>query len=77
MKIQSNDEDSRIIDDSMTHEDDKKLGEKSFLFCPDCNEERIFIWAVWSGMEFFGYPPVQEYGWKCSVCGSTFSESAA
>lgn len=58
----------------MTHEDDKKLGEKSFLFCPDCKGERIFTWEEWSGMEFFGYPPEQEYGWKCSVCGSTFSE---
>ena len=58
----------------MIHEEDKKLGEKSFLFCPECKEERIFEWAAWSGTEFFGYPPGQEYGWKCSVCGSTFSE---
>lgn len=53
---------------------DRKLGEKSFFFCPDCKEERIFIWAVWSGMEFYGYPPQQEYGWKCTFCGSTYPD---
>lgn len=61
----------------MTHTGDKKLGEISFLFCPECKEERIFVWAEWSGVEYFGYPPEQEYGWKCSVCGSTFPEVAA
>ncbi|MDD2310298.1 MAG: hypothetical protein PHH91_12025 [Desulfuromonadaceae bacterium] len=56
---------------------DEKLGEVSFLFCPECKEERIFVWSAWSGMEFYGYPPEQEYGWKCSICGSTFPEVSA
>lgn len=62
---------------SVTDTGDKKLGDKSFLFCPDCKEERIFIWAEWSGMEFYDYPPEHEHGWKCSVCGSTYPEVSA
>lgn len=58
----------------MTHAYDEKLGEMSSMYCPDCEEEQTFVWAVWSGLEFFGYPPEQEYGWKCSICGNTFRE---
>jgi len=53
---------------------DKKLGEMSSMYCPDCEEERTFVWAVWSSVEFFGYPPEQEYGWVCSACGSKYRE---
>ena len=35
-----------------------------------CEEERTFAWATWSGAEYFGYPPEQEYGWECTACGS-------
>lgn len=38
--------------------------------CSICEEERAFVWAVWSGVKFFGYPPEQEYGWECTACGS-------
>lgn len=58
----------------MTKALDEKLGEMSLLFCPDCKEERVFVWAAWSGMEFYGYPPETEYGWKCTVCNSTYPE---
>lgn len=61
----------------MTNALEEKLGEMSLLFCPDCKEERVFVWAAWSGMEFYGYPPEQEYGWKCTVCGSTYPEVLA
>jgi DNA-directed RNA polymerase subunit RPC12/RpoP len=47
-----------------------KLGEKTSLFCPDCEEERTFVWTAWSGAEYFGCPPEKEYGWECTVCGS-------
>ncbi|NTV48450.1 MAG: hypothetical protein HGB32_09835 [Geobacteraceae bacterium] len=53
---------------------DKKQGEMTSLFCPVCEEERTFVWAVWSGVEFFGYPPEQECGWKCSACDSMFRQ---
>lgn len=51
----------------------EKIGEKKSLFCPDCEEERTFVWAVWDGDEYFGYPPAQEFGWECTVCGSRFA----
>ena len=54
----------------MTDAPDERLGEKTSLYCADCEEERTFVWAGWSGVEFFGYPPEQEYGWECTVCGS-------
>jgi hypothetical protein len=54
---------------------DEKLGEKTSLYCSECQEEQTFVWTVWSGIEFFGYPPEKEYGWKCTVCGSKVSES--
>jgi hypothetical protein len=53
----------------MTDMADRDAGEKRSLFCPDCGEEQTFIQTVWSGEEFFGYPPGEEAGWKCSVCG--------
>jgi len=49
---------------------DEKLGEMTSLYCSVCEEERTFVWVVWSGVEFFGYPPEQEYGWECASCGS-------
>ena len=55
---------------TVTNEPDEKLGEKTSLYCVVCEEEQIFVWAKWSGVEFFGYPPEQEYGWECTVCGS-------
>jgi hypothetical protein len=55
---------------TMTDRSDKKLGEKTSLYCTVCEEERTFAWAEWSGDEFFGYPPKQEYGWECTTCGS-------
>lgn len=58
----------------MTDAFDEKLGEKTPLYCPDCEEERIFVWAVWSGVEFYGYPPEQEFGWECSACGCKLRE---
>lgn len=54
----------------MTVADDERLGEKTSLYCSDCAEERTFVWTVWSGVEFFGYPPTNEYGWECSACGN-------
>jgi len=54
----------------VTEAPDKKLGEKTSLYCPTCEEELTFVWAAWSGVEFFGYPAEQEYGWECTVCGS-------
>lgn len=59
---------------SVTDAPDKKLGEKTFMYCSDCDQERIFVWSAWSGEEYYGYPPEQEYGWKCSACGSKFRE---
>lgn len=58
----------------MTGEHDKKPGEMASLYCPDCEEEQTFVWTVGSGVEYYGYPPEQEYGWKCSVCGSILRE---
>lgn len=55
---------------TVTNTTDDKLGDKTVMYCSDCEEERIFVWAVWSGVEFFGYPPGQEYGWECTACGS-------
>ena len=49
---------------------DVKLGEKRSLFCTECEEEQTFVWTAWSGVEYFGSPPVEEYGWECSVCGN-------
>ena len=54
----------------MTEVPDKKLGDKTSLYCSDCEEEQTFVWAQWSGEEFFGYPPGQEYGWECTICGN-------
>ena len=54
----------------MADEPVKKLGDKTVMYCSDCKEERPFVWAVWSGVEYFGYPPDQEYGWECTACGS-------
>jgi hypothetical protein len=51
---------------TVTDATDEKLDEKTSMYCSDCEEER----AVWSGEEFFGYPPEQEYGWECTACGS-------
>jgi hypothetical protein len=53
----------------MTDRSAVELGEKRSLFCPDCEEERTFVWTAWSGDEYYGYPPEQEYGWECTVCG--------
>lgn len=53
---------------------DEKLGEKRSLFCTECDEEQTFVRTAWSGVEYFGSPPAQEYGWKCSVCGSKVSD---
>jgi hypothetical protein len=55
---------------TVTEAPDKKLGDKTSLYCHVCEEELTFTWAEWSGVEFFGYPPEQEYGWECTVCGS-------
>jgi hypothetical protein len=55
---------------TVTDARDEKLGEKRSLYCSVCEEERTFVWAKWSGVEFFGYPPEQEYGWECTACGS-------
>ena len=55
---------------TVTDADDEKLGEKRSLYCSVCEEERTFVWAKWSGMEFFSYPPEQEYGWECTAGGS-------
>ncbi len=49
---------------------DEKVGEKTSMYCSVCEEELTFVWVAWSGAEFFGYPPEQEYGWECSACGS-------
>ena len=54
----------------MKDADDKKLDEKTSLYCEVCAEERTFVWVKWSGVEFYGYPPEQEYGWECTACGS-------
>lgn len=54
----------------MTEATNKKKGEKTSLYCHVCEEEMTFVWTEWSGIEFFGYPPEQEYGWECAVCGS-------
>jgi hypothetical protein len=53
----------------MTDSKEDKLGEKASFYCYDCAEERTFEWATWSGLGFYGYPPVPEYGWECTVCG--------
>ena len=55
---------------AVTDAPEEKLGEKMTLYCSDCEEERTFVWATWSGVEFFGYPPENEYGWECTACGS-------
>jgi hypothetical protein len=59
----------------VTEASDRKLCDKTSLYCPTCEEELTFVWAEWKGVEFFGYPPEQEYGWECTVCGSHISES--
>ncbi len=58
----------------MTEGSDRKLGEKTSLYCTVCEEERTFEWVAWSGTEFFGYPPDREYGWECTECGSRVLE---
>jgi hypothetical protein len=54
----------------MADSEEEKRGEKTALYCTDCAEERIFEWATWSGIGFYGYPPASEYGWVCSMCGN-------
>jgi len=49
---------------------DEKLGGKTSLYCSVCEEERTFVWTKWRGVEFYGYPPKEEYGWECTACGS-------
>jgi hypothetical protein len=46
-----------------------RVGEKMSMYCSVCDEEVTFVWKKWSGEEFFGYPPTDEYGWECSACG--------
>jgi hypothetical protein len=53
----------------MTGTDRVKAGDKASLYCPVCEEERICEWSAWKGTEFYGYPPEEEYGWKCTTCG--------
>ena len=48
----------------------EKLGDKKSLFCSECEEEQTFVRSAWSGVEYYGSPPVLEYGWECSVCGN-------
>jgi hypothetical protein len=55
---------------TVTDAHDEKVGEKRSLYCSVCEEERTFVQVVWSGVEFFGYPPELEYGWECTACGS-------
>ncbi len=55
---------------TVTDERDKRLGEKTTLYCEVCEEEQTFVWTQWGGMEYFGYSPEREYGWECTVCGS-------
>ena len=54
----------------MTDSEEDKLGEKTSHYCYDCAEERIFQWATWSGVAFFGYPATPEFGWQCTMCGN-------
>jgi len=54
----------------MTDSKEEKMGEKTSLYCPVCEEELTFVWEAWSGEEFFGYPPQREYGWRCTTCGN-------
>jgi len=54
----------------MTDADGRKPGEKTSLYCSVCEEEQTFVWAVWSGVEFYGSPPEEECGWECATCGS-------
>lgn len=55
---------------------DEKIGEKTSLYCPECQEERTFVWSTWPGVEYYGYPPEYEYGWECSICGSRVCDSS-
>ena len=55
---------------TMTDAPDERVGEKTSLYCSECEEEQTFVWAAWSGEEYFGYPAEREYGWECSACGS-------
>ena len=55
---------------------EEKLGQKMSMYCSGCEEEQIFVWAKWSGVEFFGYPPKWEYGWECTACGSRLCSPA-
>ena len=54
----------------MSNANEEKLGENTSQYCTVCEKDRIFTWAAWSGLEFFGYPPEREYGWECTTCGS-------
>lgn len=58
----------------MTSASDRKLGEKTSLYCSVCEEEQTFTWSAWNGTEYFGYPPDKEYGWECTICGSRVSQ---
>jgi hypothetical protein len=55
---------------TVTDAHDEKVGEKRSLYCSVCEGERTFVRVAWRGVEFFGYPPEQEYGWECTACGS-------
>ncbi len=59
----------------MAHSKDREIGQKTSLYCSVCEEERTFRWTAWSGMEFFGYPPTEEFGWECTACGNRLRES--
>ena len=54
----------------MTDAAEQRLGEKTSHYCYDCAEERIFEWATWSGVAYYGYPAAPEYGWQCTMCGN-------
>lgn len=59
---------------TVTDAAEEKLGDKASLYCSVCEEEQTFVWEAWNGVEFFGYPPAREYGWKCTACGSRVRE---
>jgi hypothetical protein len=59
----------------MTDMAKRKAGDKASHYCPDCGEEETFVWTTWSNEEFFGYPPGDEQGWVCSVCGCRLLET--
>ena len=54
----------------MTGAEEERIDEKTNLYCSDCSEERIFVWTTWNGVAFYGYPPLPEFGWECTMCGN-------